>query len=52
MEGCDCMDATLTKNWESDVEAMVKRDRNRACILIWGVGNEVENQGQILCLRF
>ena len=34
------------KNWESDAEAMVKRDRNRACILIWGVGNEVENQGQ------
>ena len=33
-------------NWEADVEAMVKRDRNRASIVIWGVGNEVENQGQ------
>ncbi len=32
--------------WEKDIECMVKRDRNRPSIFIWGVGNEVENQGQ------
>lgn len=32
--------------WQRDVETMVKRDRNRACVCIWGVGNEVENQAQ------
>ncbi len=32
--------------WQSDLEAMVKRDRNHACVIIWGVGNEETNQGQ------
>lgn len=32
--------------WQKDLECMVKRDRNRACIFMWGVGNEVEYQGQ------
>ena len=36
----------FAKNWQSEVEAMVKRDRNRPSVIIWGVGNEVENQGQ------
>ena len=31
--------------WREDIDAMVKRDRNRASVLIWGTGNEVENQG-------
>jgi len=34
------------ENWQQDLDAMVKRDRNRPCIFIWGAGNEVENQGQ------
>ena len=33
-------------NWQADVNAMLLRDRNRPCVLIWGVGNEVENQAQ------
>ena len=33
-------------DWQADVDAMIKRDRNRPCVLMWGIGNEVENQGQ------
>lgn len=34
------------KDWKKDVRAMIDRDKNRPCVIIWGVGNEVENQGQ------
>ena len=37
--------------WKKDLECMVKRDRNHPCIFIWGVGNEVENQGQESMLK-
>ncbi len=30
----------------ADLAAMIERDRNHPSILFWGVGNEVENQGQ------
>lgn len=34
------------RDWEHDLSAMILRDRNRPSVIIWGVGNEVENQGQ------
>lgn len=34
------------EDWQKDVKAMVDRDKNRPSVIIWGVGNEVENQGQ------
>lgn len=37
--------------WKKDLTCMVERDRNRASIFIWGVGNEVENQAQPSMLR-
>lgn len=33
-------------DWRADLDAMLKRDRNRPSVLLWGVGNEVESQGQ------
>lgn len=32
--------------WRTDMTAMIERDRNHPCVIIWGVGNEVEFQGQ------
>lgn len=32
------------ENWQDDVDAMILRDRNRPSVIIWGIGNEVENQ--------
>ncbi|MEO2258630.1 glycoside hydrolase family 2 TIM barrel-domain containing protein [Paenibacillus amylolyticus] len=37
--------------WQRDLECMVRRDRNHPCIFMWGVGNEVENQGQDSMLK-
>jgi beta-galactosidase len=31
--------------WKLDLEAMIRRDRNHACVILWSVGNEVEKQG-------
>ncbi len=45
------MDGIVRPSGKKDLECMVKRDRNRACIFIWGVGNEVENQAQDSMIR-
>jgi len=37
--------------WQSDMDAMIKRDRNHPSIVIWGVGNEETNQGQESMLK-
>ena len=37
--------------WQQDVDAMVKRDRNHPCVILWGVGNEETNQGQTAMLE-
>ena len=34
-----------TKEWEKDLTYMVRRDRHRACVVMWSVGNEVHTQG-------
>ena len=32
--------------WRNDLSAMIRRDRNRPSVVMWGVGNEVENQAK------
>ena len=34
------------QDWDHDLAAMIRRDRNRPSVISWGVGNEVDNQGQ------
>jgi beta-galactosidase len=32
--------------WNSDLTALIRRDRNRPSVVMWGAGNEVENQAK------
>ncbi len=32
-------------NWKKDIEAMVLRDRNHPCVIIWSIGNEIPDLG-------
>lgn len=34
------------EGWKSDLDAMFQRDRNRPSVVMWGVGNEIEDQGK------
>jgi len=31
--------------WEKDIESMVKRDRNHPAVIIWSIGNEINERG-------
>ncbi|MGI6107494.1 MAG: sugar-binding domain-containing protein [Lachnospiraceae bacterium] len=32
-------------DWESDLTAFVRRDRSRACVILWSTGNEIMEHG-------
>lgn len=32
-------------DWEEDLTYLILRDRNRPCVVMWSVGNEIEDQG-------
>jgi len=36
---------TFEETWRQDLEAMLLRDRNHPCVILWSVGNEVRQQG-------